>query len=97
MSGGQVVSGTHSIQLDTGPSGVDAALERIPFEGEEVSRLTFQITGPAVSDAIADLSDSEPPTLEIVQWMDGRIVGGNVLRPPRLIQIYLPITIKGNR
>jgi len=102
VRGGEVVTGTTSIRytprvrpanllaaketwwLDS-VGEVDMVIERIPFEGEEVSLLNFQINAP---------TGSEPPTLEIVQWVDGQAVGGNVLRPQALIPVYLPLVVK---
>jgi uncharacterized protein YegL len=101
VTGGQVISGTNSIQLDVLPlaSGasadgasaldglnkVEATLDRLPFEGEETSQLRFEVTVP---------TDKEAPTVEIAQVVDGEVVGGNVLqaRPP--VKIYLPLIMK---
>lgn len=95
VSGGEVITGTNSIRLNVRSTGggvgtVDAVLDRIPFEGEEVSALTVNVTAP--SGGLTGLAGSEPPTLVIQQWVDGQSVGGNVLRPAiRVWQAYLPV------
>ncbi|MSP13596.1 MAG: VWA domain-containing protein [Chloroflexi bacterium] len=97
VSGGQVISGTRSIRMNvqpgtSAPSGPDAldavntaqvnlVIDRIPFEAEEVSTLTFQVNGPP---------GSAPPTLQVAQLVDGKAVGGNSISPAVPVQIYLP-------
>jgi hypothetical protein len=101
VTGGQVISGTNSIQLDVLPltsgasaseasaldglSKVEAKLDRLPFEGEETSQLKFEVTVP---------TGKEAPTVEIAQWVDGEQVGGNVLQAQALAKIYLPLIMK---
>ena len=67
---------------------VEVLIERIPFEGEEVSSMTFEVTGPAGSEA---------PTLEITEWVDDQAVGGNVLRAEIPIKVYLPVILKNRK
>lgn len=92
VSGGEIITGTNSIRLNvrTGGSGggkgeVSAVIDRIPFEGEEVSTVIFAVTGPA---------GAEPPTLKIMQLMDGQAMGGNILQPPVQIPVYLPLVLR---
>jgi uncharacterized protein YegL len=101
VSGGQVISGTNSIQLNVLPltseaslseasalevaSKIEATIDRLPFEGEETSQLKFEVTVPAGKEA---------PTLEIAQLVDGLQVGGNVLQAQALVKVYLPLIMK---
>ncbi len=94
VAGGRANDQDHSIEFGTGVFGVheqgvadegvvDLAIDDIPFEGEEVGAFAIEIAGPP---------DSEAPTLELVEWMEGRPVGGNVIRAPvlRPYAVYLP-------
>jgi len=95
VTGGEVVTSTHSVRLNvhgtgSGTGDVNAVLDRIPFEGEEVSELTVRVTAPTTG--LAGQAAVEPPTLMIQQWVDGQSVGGNILRPPvHVYQVYLPV------
>jgi hypothetical protein len=87
VTGGEVLPGESAVLLtvyDRGGRGViDARIDRLPYEDEEVSPLQFHVDAPA---------GSEVPTIEITEWMDGQAVGGNVLRPEILFphRIFLP-------
>jgi len=96
VTGGQVISGTNSIQLDVLPlasgasaldglSKVEATIDRLPFEGEETSQLKFEVTVP---------TGKEAPMLQIAQIVDGETVGGNVLQAREAVKIYLPLIMK---
>jgi uncharacterized protein YegL len=101
VTGGQVISGTNSIQLDVLPltsgasageapvldglSQVEATIDRLPFEGEETSQLKFEVTVP---------TGKEAPMLQIAQVVDGETVGGNVLQARAPVKIYLPLIMK---
>jgi len=96
VTGGQVISGTNSIQLDVLPlasgasaldglSKVEATIDRLPFESEETSQLKFEVSVPAGKEA---------PMLHIAQVVDGETVGGNVLQAREPVKIYLPLIMK---
>ncbi len=93
LTGGQVIRGTTSIRVDIQPQGAGAGtgrmnlgLGRIPLQPEEKSGIELQVTGPP---------GSRPPTIHIRQQLDGRDVGGNILRPPVTGgPIYLPMAAK---
>lgn len=91
VSGGQVVPGTSSIQLDVQPGpgsggagAVQATISRIPLQGDESRPLTFTVSGAA--GAVA-------PVLEVRETMNGQIVGGNLISPPQSppYRIFLPL------
>lgn len=95
MSGGQVIRGTSSIQVDIQPQGpgsglgrIDLSLGRVPLQGEERSGIDITVTGPA---------GSRPPTIDIRQQIDGRDVGGNIIRPPVAMEgaIFMPYAAHG--
>ncbi|MFN8472983.1 MAG: VWA domain-containing protein [Anaerolineae bacterium] len=94
VSGGQVVPGTSSIQLDVQPgqgggSGtVQAVIDRIPLQGDESRGLTFSVTGAAGSAA---------PVLDVRETMNGQEVGGNLISPALASnRIYLPLLARGD-
>ncbi len=84
VSGGSVIPGTASIRLNIGPPPgkaddaaqaglgiIAASIDRIPFAGEEVAQLVLSLDTPA---------GANPPTIEVVQSLDGQVVGSNTLR-----------------
>jgi hypothetical protein len=89
VRGGQIVRGTETIRIDVQPhspgsdlGNVDLAIERLPFEAEELSSLSIEISG---------MPNADPPIVEVVQWVDGEAVGGNILRPAVVPWLaYLP-------
>ena len=97
VTGGEVLTDTHSVRFDgratgTGVGTVEVVLDRIPFEGEEVSPFTINLTMPANGDPGA--GHIEPPTLRVDQVVDGLTVGGNILRPPVHVPVLLPLILK---
>jgi len=96
-SGGQIDPSTHSVHFDARSAGagegtVNLVLDRIPFEGEEVSPLAISFVAPI--GALSGLASAEPPTLRLQQLVDGQPVGGSILRPQESILIYLPLVLK---
>ncbi|MFN8484009.1 MAG: vWA domain-containing protein [Anaerolineae bacterium] len=93
VTGGHVVPGTSSIQLDvtpqagTGAGTAQAVINRIPLQGDETQPLTFKVTGAAGSPA---------PVLDVRQVMNGQVVGGNLISPPLSSnRIFLPLLARG--
>ena len=87
VTGGEVLPGESSVRLTVyerdGRGVVDARIDRLPYEDEEVSPFKIHVDVP---------SDSESPTVEITEWMNGQAVGGNVLQPEVRFpyRIFLP-------
>ena len=93
VTGGHVVPGTSSIQLDvtpqagTGAGTAQTVINRIPLQGDETQPLTFKMTGAAGSPA---------PVLDVRQVMNGQVVGGNLISPPLSSnRIFLPLLARG--
>ncbi len=90
VTGGQVVPGTTSIQLNvtppsggTGAGSVQAVIDRIPLQGDETRPLTVKVTGAPSSPA---------PILEVRELMNGQVVGGNIITPTQAAyRIFLPL------
>ncbi|MFN2115361.1 MAG: VWA domain-containing protein [Anaerolineae bacterium] len=82
--GGRIVSSAQ--QADTE---FEVVIDRIPYEGEEVSQFTITVTGDP---------DAEPPYIELIQLVDGVAVGGNVIRPAvdRPVDLFLPYLGSGH-
>lgn len=91
-TGGEVEVATRSVRFTgamggTAASGpVDVYLARLPFEGDELSGLTFEISG---------LGDNAPPALLVEQFQDGASVGGVTVQAPGKAGIYLPVMLRG--
>lgn len=87
--GGTVDPGTKSVRIgggDLAAAGpIDLTLERLPFEGDELSSLRFEFTG---------LGGNPPPTLLLEQIQDGASVGGVTIRPPAPNVLYLPLSFR---
>jgi Mg-chelatase subunit ChlD len=64
---------------------VALVLERLPFEAEELSTIQLALAVP---------SGAVQPLLMIEQRIDGRVVGGNIVRPAALPRIYLPAVLQ---
>lgn len=76
VEGGDIMPGRAAIRFSGtgGLAGVDdlaLVIDRLPFEGEETSRIRIEL----------DTATGETPRLRLVQWVDGRPVGGNILAP----------------
>ncbi|MBI3941416.1 MAG: hypothetical protein HY326_00255, partial [Chloroflexi bacterium] len=89
-SGGEALDAAARPDAAASPGAINAGqvhlvIDRIPFQGEEVSSLTFQVNGPP---------GSAPPTLAVAQLVDGKEVGGNTISPPIPVHIYLPRVAK---
>ncbi|MFN8473800.1 MAG: VWA domain-containing protein [Anaerolineae bacterium] len=99
VTGGHVISGTTSIQLDTKPATAAWAM------GQESLAADASVVVSAVIDRIPFAGDektqlvfdfvtpagADPPTLTVTQYVDGQAVGGNVLRAQSQPQLYLPL------
>lgn len=77
--------GDNLVAADQQGSGAfQLVIDRIPYEAEEEASFSIRIAGP---------DGAEPPTLELVEWIDGVAVGGNVLRPAvgQPFAVFLPV------
>lgn len=93
--GGRVDTRTRSVEIVIGGGPFDGprqatvpvalTLERIPFDGEELTELQVDVSGPA---------GSRSPTIYITATQDGTVMGGTILRPMVRPVIYLPMTVK---
>ena len=80
---GSVTPGDSVVSAAEALGEVDMTIERIPFEGEEVSSLEFVISSPPGSNL---------PILQIEQKFSDRPIGGFVLRPSASIhRVHLPL------
>jgi len=88
VTGGEVDPATKSIRFGPGGGGlaqagiVDVVIERLPFEGDELAGLTFEVDG---------MGDSAPPTLLIEQFQEGASVGGVSLRAAARPRLFMPV------
>lgn len=95
--GGTIELGTRSVLILPGGGGLDASgpdalgqavvpiavtLERIPFDGDELTELQIDITAPGGAPG---------PTIYVTALQDGAVMGGTILRPPVRPLIYLPL------
>ncbi len=94
VTGGQVIPGTTSIQLNVqpGPAGgtgtIGAVIDRLPLQGDESRPLTFKVTGQV---------GGTPPVLEVRELMNGQVVGGNIITPTQAAyRIFLPLLSHAN-
>ena len=89
--GGTIDRATKSVRIGAGGGGlaadtpIDVTLERLPFEGDELSSLRFEFT---------NLGGSPPPTLLLEQIQEGASVGGVTIRPPAPNVLYLPVSVR---
>jgi len=96
VKGGEVVSGTTSVQLDvnTNASGsglsaamgsIDAVIDRLPLGPNEKTLITLRLVVPPGGE----------PEVEVREQIDGQDVGGSTYRPPAPPgRVYLPIILK---
>lgn len=95
--GGRIDARTRSVEIVLGGGPFDApgqatvpvalTLERIPFDGDELTELQVDVTGPAGARA---------PTIYVTAAQDGTVMGGTILRPPVRPVIYLPAVVKSS-
>ena len=89
--GGTIDRATKSVRIGAGGGGlaadtpIDVTLERLPFEGDELSGLKFEFSG---------LGGNPPPTLYLEQIQEGASVGGVTIRPPAPNVLYLPVSVR---
>ncbi|MFN8483351.1 MAG: VWA domain-containing protein [Anaerolineae bacterium] len=99
VTGGHVVAGTTSIQLDTTPSTpawtmgqASLAADAAAVVSATIDRIPF--AGDEKTQLVFDFvtpAGADPPMLTVTQYVDGQAVGGNILRAQSQPQIYLPL------
>jgi parallel beta-helix repeat protein len=85
VEGGQIVSGTTKVQITAPVSGTVVGL---PLYGDEEREVVLEAEGQSGLEL----------EVEVVEWIDGLLIGGNTyqLKLPYDHHLYLPIMLKGH-
>ncbi len=96
VAGGEVIPGQTAIRIPVQADGRAAAtIERIPLQPDEETAITVDVVLPGGNQllewTVPWMQGEGEPTVHITQWVGGEVVGGNTLRPPRPLRLFLPL------